>query len=336
MESCMSTALPVEVADAELADELTRHMKLVEEQLLAAVETDLELLAASSRHLITAGGKRLRPFLVLLGSQFGNRWDERRILSGAVSVELTHIGTLYHDDVMDEATIRRGVPSAHAVWGTSVAVLTGDFFFSRASQLVAELGDEATRLHARTFVRLCEGQSAETAGPSSEDDRLNHHIGVLGNKTASLFAASGELGSLLSGAPGEITACIRRACEAWGIAYQLSDDVLDVTSGADQSGKPPGADLREGVPTLPMIYALRSSLAADTRLVELLRSGQLTDDTLHAEALKLLQEHPAIDMARADVRKWANIARQEIRNLPNSPARAVFEELCDFVVEKTL
>ncbi|MFY4721396.1 polyprenyl synthetase family protein [Streptomyces sp. LaBMicrA B280] len=324
----------MDIADAELADELTRGMKLVEEQLFAAAETDNELLAASARHLISAGGKRLRPFLVLLGAQFGSHRDER-ILSAAASMELTHIGTLYHDDVMDEATIRRGVPSAHVLWGTRVAVLTGDFLYSRASQLLAGLGDEAIRLHARTFIRLCEGQSAETAGPQSESDRLDHYLDVLANKTASLFAASGELGGLLSGAPEEIVARIARACEAWGIAYQLSDDLLDITSEADESGKPPGADLREGVPTLPMIYAARSALATDARLVELMRSGQLTDPALHAEALKLLQEHPAVDMTRAEVRKWAGVARQEIADLPDSPARDVLEGLCDFVVDRT-
>ncbi|MFF2011769.1 polyprenyl synthetase family protein [Streptomyces sp. NPDC058195] len=309
-------------------------MKLVEERLFAAVETDNGLLATAARHLISAGGKRLRPFLVLLGAQFGAHRGEH-ILSAAASMELTHIGTLYHDDVMDEATIRRGVPSAHVLWGTKVAVLTGDFLYSRASQILAELGDEAIRLHARTFSRLCEGQSAETAGPQSEADRLPHYLDVLANKTASLFAASGELGGLLSGAPGETVARIGRACEAWGIAYQLSDDVLDITSEADQSGKPPGADLREGVPTLPMIYAARSSVATDARLVELMRSGQLTDPALHAEALKLLQEHPAVEMTRAEVRKWAGVARQEIADLPSSPARDVLEMLCDFVVDRT-
>ncbi|MGW0881072.1 polyprenyl synthetase family protein [Streptomyces sp. NPDC002671] len=322
------------VADAGLAEDLTRNMELAEQHLLASVESDHGLLTESARHLINAGGKRLRPFLVLLGSQFGEQRDER-ILSAAVAMELTHIGTLYHDDIMDEATIRRGVPSAHALWGGKVAVLTGDFLFARASRLVAELGESAIQLHARTFSRLCVGQSAETAGPQSQDDRLHHHIGVLSDKTASLFSASGELGSALAGAPGEVTAGISRACEAWGIAYQLLDDVLDVTSETDESGKPAGADLREGVPTLPMIFALRSALPADQRLVELLTSGRLTDPDLHSEALALLQEHPAIDMARAEVQKWANLARREIRALPGCPARDVFESLCDYVVNKT-
>ncbi|SCF72157.1 heptaprenyl diphosphate synthase [Streptomyces sp. Cmuel-A718b] len=331
----MNAVLPLDVGDAALSSELAAGMAEVERRLIESVATDNDVLAAAARHLISAGGKRLRPFLVLLGAQFGNERDER-LVSAAVAVELTHIGTLYHDDVMDEATIRRGVPSAHLLWGTPLAVFTGDFLFSRASLLIAGLGDEAIQLHAKAFMRLVDGQSAETAGPPhSEDDGLGHHLGVLGNKTASLFAASGELGSLLSGASAEVTARIGRACEAWGMAFQLSDDVLDVTSESEESGKAPGADLREGVPTLPMIYALRSSHPSDARLVELLRAGQLTDPAQHAEALALLQKHPAIDMARAEVREWAEVARREIRGLPDAPARAVFEALCDFVVEKT-
>ncbi len=331
----MNSGLPVDVADEALAKELSVGMELVERLLLEAAQTRNDVLASAARHLISAGGKRLRPFLVLLSAQFGDPADPR-IAPAAAVVELTHIGSLYHDDVMDEAVIRRGVPSAHMLWGAPVSVLTGDFLFSRASRLVADLGDEAIRLHAETFMRLADGQSAETAGPRSETDVLGHHLGVLGNKTASLFAASGELGSLVSGASPEVVSCLRRACEAWGMAFQLADDVLDLTSESAASGKPPGTDLREGVPTLPMIYALRSSVPSDARLVELLSRGQLTDPDLHAEALGLLQEHPALDMARAEVRNWADEARQEILALPDIPARAVFEALCDLVVDTTM
>ncbi|WP_433894149.1 polyprenyl synthetase family protein [Streptomyces sp. CA-111067] len=331
----MNADLPVKVADPVLAGELADGMASVEEQLLAAVETGNELLSSASRHLIGAGGKRLRPFLVLLGARFGDPGDPR-ILRSAVAMELTHIGTLYHDDIMDGAVIRRGVPSAHVLWGTAVAVRTGNFFFARASQLIAGLGDEAIGLHARTFMRLIDGQAAETAGPQSEADSLNHHFNVLGNKTASLFTASGQMGCAMSGAAPEVTARVARACEAWGMAYQLSDDVLDVTAESTVAGKAPGADLREGVPTLPMLYAAHSSAPSDARLVDLLHRGQLTDPDLHAEALALLREHEAIDLARAEVRRWAEAARVECAGLPDIPARAVFERLCDFVVERTL
>jgi heptaprenyl diphosphate synthase len=326
--------LPVEVSDVALAADLADGMALVEEQLLQAADARDAELTEAARHLIAAGGKRLRPFLVLLGAQFGNPKDER-IVPAAAAMELTHIATLYHDDVMDRAAVRRGVPSANALWGESVAVLTGDFLLARASILVADCGDAAIRLQVKAFARLVEGQLAETAGPQSEGDPFSHHFNVLANKTASLFASSGALGGLLSGAPPEVTACIQRACESWGMAYQLSDDVLDLTSDFARSGKPPGADLRSGVPTFPMLHALRSPLPSDTRLVELLRSGRLADPALHAEALALLRAHPSIDLARAEVEKWAEAARSEIVTLPDIPARAAFESLCDFVVEST-
>jgi heptaprenyl diphosphate synthase len=322
----------VDVADAALAGELAEGIALTEERLLEAAWAGNEVLAAASRHLIGAGGKRLRPFLVLLAAQFGSP-DDERIVPSAVAMELTHIGTLYHDDVMDGAAVRRGVPSANALWGKSVAVLTGDFLIARASRIIADLGDEAIQIHANTFAQLVNGQWSETVGPQPEADPLGHYFGVLANKTASLFASSGELGGLLSGAATEVTACIRRACEAWGMAYQLSDDVLDVTSETAQVGKAPGTDLREGVSTFPVLHALRSPLPSDARLVELLSSGRLADPALHAEALGLLRAHPAIDVARIEVRKWAEAARGEIVTLPDVPARVVFEALCDFVVE---
>jgi len=249
------------------------------------------MLAATARHLILVGGKRLRPFIVLLASRFGDRRDPRVVPAAAV-VELTHIGSLYHDDVMDEALIRRGVPSAHTIWGNSVAVLTGDFLFARAARLISGLGPEAIQVHAKAFSRLAEGQSAETVGPDAEADPLGHYLDVLGGKKASLFAASAEIGSLLAEAPPATTASLARACEAWGLAFQLADDVLDITSDSARSGKPVGTDLREGVPTLPALYVLKSSSPSDARLIDLLSSGQLTDPDVHSEALETAPEAP--------------------------------------------
>lgn len=330
----MVSVLPVELADEKLTAVLAAGLARVEDQLKAATSTADEPLATTSLHLIDAGGKRLRPLLVLLAGQFGDPADER-IVPAAVALELTHLATLYHDDVMDMAALRRGVPSANARWGNSLAVLTGDFLFACAARLLAALGADAIRIQAQTFARLVEGQKAETVGPLPGGDPIEHHLDVLREKTASLFATSGEFGGLFSGAPAGVTERIRLACEAWGIAYQLSDDLLDVASDATESGKVPGTDLREGVPTLPMLYALRSSAPQDARLAELLRSGQLDDQALHAEALALLRAHPAMELARADARRWAADAKQQIAALPDVPARAAFEALCDWVTERT-
>jgi heptaprenyl diphosphate synthase len=327
-------AVPVELTDAALASDVVDGLARVEDGLRAAARSEHEVLAAASTHLMEAGGKRLRPMLVLLAAQFGDPQDPR-VVQAAIALELTHLATLYHDDVMDEADVRRGSVSANSRWGNSVAILTGDFLFSRASEILAELGAEAIRIQAQTFGRLVTGQIAETVGCRPGQDPLDHYLGVVTEKTASLFATSGQFGAMFSGAPADVIARITPACRALGVAFQLADDILDVASESDQSGKTPGTDLREGVRTLPMLHALRSAGAADGRLVKLLSMSDLSDPDLHAEALGLLRAHPAMDMAKADTRNWAELARTEILGLPDVPARAAFEALCEFVVERT-
>lgn len=330
----MITVVPVELADAALAAEVVDGLTLVEDGLREAARAQEALLTETSGYLMDAGGKRFRATLVLLAAQFGNARDER-IVPAAVAIELTHLATLYHDDVQDEAAVRRGHPSANSRWDNTVAILTGDFLFARASQILAELGADAIRIQAATFAQLVSGQIAETVGAQPGEDPLDHYMKVITDKTASLIATSGRFGAMFSGAPAGVTARIAPACEALGVAFQLSDDILDIASESAESGKTPGTDLREGVPTLPVLHALRSAGPADARLVELLGSGELTDPALHAEALALLREHQAMDMARTDLRHWADLARGEILALPDGPARAAFEALCAFVVERT-
>ena len=330
----MITVVPVELTDAALAAEVVDGLALVEAGLRDAARAQQELLAQTSGYLMDAGGKRFRATLVLLAAQFGNARDER-IVPAAVAIELTHLATLYHDDVMDEAAVRRGRPSANSRWDNTVAILTGDFLFARASSILADLGADAIRIQAAPFAQLVSGQIAETVGPAPGSDPLDHYMRVVTDKTASLIATAGRFGAMFSGAPDGVAARIAGACEALGVAWQLSDDILDVASESAESGKTPGTDLREGVPTLPMLYALRCAGPDDARLVELLGSGELTDSGLHAEALALLRAHPAMDMARADLRHWAARARGEMTSLPDVPVRAAFEALCAFVVERT-
>jgi heptaprenyl diphosphate synthase len=293
-----------------------------------------DVLAEASAHLMEAGGKRFRPTLVLLAAQFGDPRDPR-VVPAAVAVELTHLATLYHDDVMDEAVVRRGGDSANSRWGNTVAILTGDYLFAKASAILASLGPDAIRIQADTFERLVTGQIAETIGCRPGDDPLEHYMRVVTEKTASLIATAGQFGAMYSGAPPSVVERITPACAALGVAFQLSDDILDVASESAQSGKTPGTDLREGVRTLPMLHALRSADGAGGRLVDLLSMGELTDPALHEEALGLLRSHPAMDMAKADTRRWADQARRQILGLPDVPARTAFEALCEFVVERT-
>jgi heptaprenyl diphosphate synthase len=330
----VTTVVPVELSDAALAADVVDGLALVEDGLREAARAQHELLADTSRYLIDAGGKRFRATLVLLAAQFGNPKD-KRIVPAAVAIELTHLATLYHDDVMDEAAVRRGTPSANSRWDNTISILTGDFLFARASQILADLGEDAIRIQAATFARLVNGQIAETVGLRPDEDPLTHYLSVVTQKTASLIATAGQFGAMFSGAPQQVVDRIRPACEALGVAFQLSDDILDVASDSAQSGKTPGTDLREGVRTLPMLHALRSADRGDARLVELLGGGELTDPARHAEALALLRAHPGMQMARADMKSWAQLAREEILALPDVPARAAFEALCDFVVERT-
>jgi heptaprenyl diphosphate synthase len=328
-----SGLLGLPAVDDTLAADISERLTSVEDMLRVAVKSEHSLLADSSRHLAEAGGKRFRPMLVLLAAEFGDP-AAPGVVPAAVVVELTHLATLYHDDVMDEAVMRRGEASANSRWDNTVAILTGDYLFARASDILADLGPEAVRIQARTFARLVQGQIEETTGPAEGADPLEHYLNVVAGKTGSLIAASGHLGALLAGADPEVVSTLTSVCEKIGIAFQLSDDILDVASESDESGKTPGTDLREGVHTLPVLHVLRSTDPSDAHLRELLVSD-LSDDARHAEALALLRAHPAMDRARADLRQWVDEAHAELATLPDLRARTAFMALCDYVLTRT-
>jgi heptaprenyl diphosphate synthase len=330
------------VWDAALDSDLRAGIAAVEEGLLEATKSDVPFITDAARHLLQAGGKRFRPLLVMLGAQFGDP-HAPGVVPAAVVVELTHLATLYHDDVMDEAEARRGVPSANARWDNSVAVLTGDFLFSRASHILADLGPEAVRVQAEAFERLVTGQILETVGPRDGRDPLDHYMEVLAGKTSSLMAVSGRFGAIVSGAGEHVVHTVAQFGERIGIAFQLADDVLDIASDHHESGKTPGTDLREGVPTLPVLHVRKMYARAeadgervpadDRRLVELL-DGDLTDDALHAEALGLLRSHRALDLARQDSRRYAAEARAALAPLEECPAKQALAGLCDAAVDR--
>ena len=336
----MIPAVPVDFPDSALAAEILDDLARVEAALMETAHPGDELFTEASRHSITAGGKRFRALLVLLAAQFGDPKDPR-VIQAALAIELTHLATLFHDDVMDEADVRRGHPSVNSRWSNSVAILTGDFLFAQASSILADLGPQAVRIQAETFGRLVAGQMAETIGPRPGQDPLDHYMHVITEKTGSLIATSGQFGALFSGAPAGVADRIAAACEQLGVAWQLSDDVIDIASDSAQSGKTPGTDLRQGVRTLPVLYALRSPVPAagqsdaDQRLRWLLAEADLADDALLTEALALLRGHPALAESRAHVLSWAQGARNDIMALPDVPARAAFLALCDFVEKRT-
>jgi heptaprenyl diphosphate synthase len=327
------TELPLPILDAALEERLRRRMDEVEDALAGHVVSEAPFVTEAARHLLHAGGKRFRPLLVLLAAETGDPSADGVITSACV-VELTHLASLYHDDVMDEADLRRGAESANARWDNHVATLTGDFLFSKSSELTADLGAEAVRIQARTFTRLVEGQILETLGPGPDDDPLDHYLRVVAGKTGSLIATSARYGARFAGAPLEVEEALTEYGEKVGTAFQLSDDILDVASESVESGKTPGTDLREGVPTLPVLIARRSTDPADARLVELL-SGSLADDALHAETLSLLPAHPAMAEARQYVIGLATDAKALLKVLPEGSARTALEAFADAVADRT-
>jgi heptaprenyl diphosphate synthase len=325
----VSVLFPEELSALE--EELFVGLAAIEDRLREEIRSDYELADITARHLVEAGGKRFRPLLVLLASHFGDPKSEG-VVPSAVVVELTHLATLYHDDVMDEAEVRRGAESANSRWGNTVAILSGDFLFARSSKLLADLGPEAVRVQAETFERLVIGQLRESVGPQGGEDPIVHHLEVLADKTGSLIAAAGRYGAMMSGVSPEVTDRIADFGESIGIAFQLSDDLLDIES--EVSGKTPGKDLREGIRTLPVLFALADP---DTppRLRELL-SRAITDDAEHAEALAALRVHPAMDQAREVLEQWADRARERLTSLPDCDAKSAMVTLVDSVAYRTV
>ena len=319
--------------DPSLEADLAIGMQGVEELLREHIKGDYPLVEETSRHLVAAGGKRLRPLLTLISSHFGDS-SRKEIIPAAVVCELTHLATLYHDDVMDEAPLRRGVESANNRWGNTIAILTGDYLFSKASDLLADLGPEAVRLQARTFERLVIGQIMETQGPQNGEDPLAHYLRVVGDKTGSLIATSARFGGMLSGAPREVTETLTKFGEQIGIAFQLADDVIDIASESNQSGKTPGTDLREGVPTLVTLNVMASAKVEDAELQRLL-SAPIHDEDTVAQVLRALRKHDGLDQAREQLGQVAKQARAALGPLPLTPATAALFSLCDAVVDRS-
>ena len=332
----LPASLGLDRADPALVESIGGGLVKVEALLRTVVRSDVEFVNEAATHLVKAGGKRFRPLFTLLSAAVsGDVTDE--VIVAAAAVELVHLATLYHDDVMDEATMRRGEASVNARWDNTIAILTGDFLFAHASGLVADLGSDAARIIAETFAELVTGQMRETRGPAPDEDPVAHYLTVIAEKTGSLIATSGRYGGMFSGAPAEHIGALHRFGELIGTAFQISDDIIDIASPADESGKTPGTDLREGVLTLPMLYALSPEYAGGEpgpRLRELL-AAPITDDDLVEEALVLLRKSPGLEQAVRTLAEYADRARAELKVLPESPAREALDMLARYVVART-
>ena len=328
----MSTFGIPNVAPA-LEAQLISQMAQVESLLRSHTRSEYPFVDETAHHLVAAGGKRLRPLLTLITAQYGNPASEG-VIAAAVACEITHLATLYHDDVMDEAPLRRGVESANMRWGNTIAILTGDFLFAKSSDLLADLGPSAVRLQARTFERLVIGQIMETQGPNLGQDPLEHYLKVVADKTGSLIAASARYGGMISGAPSEITDTVTIFGEKIGVAFQLADDVIDIASESNQSGKTPGTDLREGVPTLVTLNVMKSSDPTDAELKRLL-SAPIEDEATVQQVLVALRNHKALDESRQQLFMIAKEARSALGPLPINDATGALMSLCDAVIDRS-
>ncbi|MEO9326928.1 polyprenyl synthetase family protein [Gordonia aurantiaca] len=334
-----STFAGLDLVSDEFAETVRSSLQRVEDLLLGELSSGDDVMTEAATHLAKAGGKRFRPMFAILAAQFGPRPDHADVITSATVVEMIHLATLYHDDVMDEATMRRGAPSANARWTNSIAILSGDFLFARASRLVSTLGPEAVRIIAETFAELVTGQMRETVGVKPGADPIEHYLQVVWEKTGSLIAAAARFGAMASGASEDDIERLSRIGDIVGVAFQVSDDIIDISSVSGDSGKTPGTDLREGVHTLPVLYALTGADATSERLRELLVGPDgaprpLTDDAEVDEALKLLVASEGMAAARAKLESFADEAHSMLAGLPETPAHKALSSLVDYTIDR--
>ncbi len=326
----------VDLGDAAFAATVRDGVGRIEQLMDTELRSADEIMTESLTHLFKAGGKRFRPLFTVLSAQLGPDPDAADVTIAGAVIELVHLATLYHDDVMDEAEVRRGTPTANVRWGNNVAILAGDYLFATASRLVSRLGPEAVRLIAETFAQLVTGQMRETrglTGAAEGADPIEHYLKVVYEKTACLIAAAGRFGAMFSGADADQVERLSRLGGIVGTAFQISDDIIDIGSDSRESGKLPGTDVREGVHTLPMVYALREPGPDAARLRELL-VGPIDDDEMVAEALALLRASAGMAKAKQSLQEYAAQARQELALLPDVPGRHALRTLVDYTISR--
>ena len=322
--------------DRAMAARIDEGLERVEAGILEQVAFHDTIADVRSRYLLAAGGKRVRPVLTLLTAQLGDGVTDD-VVTAAQAVEILHVGSLYHDDVMDEADERRGVPSAQQVWGNSVAILTGDLLFARASKLIAAIrSDDGVLAQAEVFERLVLGQLHETVGPEPDQDPVDHYVQVLEDKTGALIAAAAEWGASYAHAPQEYRAPLSTFGRRIGVAFQLIDDVIDLAPEEAGTGKHPGTDLKAGVPTLPLLLLQRSAETdpADRALLERIRSVG-DDDAALAEAVAELRAHPATELTRAEAHAWATSAKGALDVLPSGTVKRALLRFADLLVDRS-
>lgn len=327
--------------DRAMAARIEAGLERVEAGILEQVAFHDAVADVRSRYLLAAGGKRVRPVLTLLTAQLGDGITDH-VVTAAQAVEILHVGSLYHDDVMDEASERRGVPSAQQVWGNSVAILTGDLLFARASKLIAAIDDDSSAIlgQAEVFERLVLGQLHETVGPQEGQDPVDHYLRVLEDKTGALIAAAAEWGASFSHAPMEYRSALADFGRQIGVAFQLIDDVIDLSPEEAETGKHAGTDLKAGVITLPLLL-LRRRAETDPRdrallaRIDGLTAAGADDDAEVDRVVAALRTHPVTAATQVEAHRWAAAAKASLDPLPTGTVKRALLRFADLLVDRS-
>lgn len=324
-----------------LREALEDGLARVEQRLAQEVRYADEIAEVTATYLLQAGGKRIRPLLTLLAAQFGPQPAAPQVITAGAAVELTHLASLYHDDVMDEAQLRRGVTAAHLNWSNSIAILAGDLLFARSSLLFASLGQRCIELQSTTFERLVLGQMRETVGPSAGTDRVDHYVQVLADKTGSLIASAAQFGAICAGAPEQAVTALRAYGEYVGVAFQIADDVIDLSPRTEDTGKRAGTDLRAGVETLPVLLLERQARhdADAAGLLDRIRNvvagaDDDSDDPEVAATVEELRQHRVTRQTLDEAHRWVELAVESLEPLPSGAAKHALQRFAIDVVER--
>jgi heptaprenyl diphosphate synthase len=305
-------------------------VKRLESLLAESVIFGDQYLDSVTTHLIYAGGIRLRPLLALASATSGAREATREDLLGAVAIELMHLASLYHDDVMDEAEIRRNVDSVNARYGNLIAIVAGDYLMARSATIAADLGAEAAGLLARTLAWLTRGQVAEVHTAFSVTRSESNYYEAIEGKTAALMASSCRMGALTAGLSEGESAALTEYGRCFGMVFQLRDDILDIVATSNQLGKPAGQDLAEGIYNLPTLFALRDNNVGD-ELRALL--GTSLDDDEREKARKLVIATDGIGQTILAAQRFLDLAHDALESVPDAGLRRGFGSLIEVLLE---
>ena len=308
------------------------NLKNLEKRLIEVSSSQNKYLEEISQYLIKAGGKRFRPLIALLAGKFGDPLKTSKVIDAGVAVELIHIGSLYHDDVIDNATTRRGVQSSNTKWNSTLSILAGDYLLARSSELAAEkLGLESVKLLASTYAELVEGQTKEIEISYDLNHSIDDYMKVIEGKTASLIRTSAKLGTIASNADEEVVEALSNWGWNCGIIFQISDDLLDLTSTSEVLGKPAGNDLLEGTYTLPVLIALNQNKEKFSEILQGISEGKIEV----TEILKEFKDPQIISETKDVINRYYNKSVEAIYNLKNHELFSVLENINSYLINRT-